>query len=348
MLAGAVDARERLLVQEADEAVASGDALERLHRQLLVVDRQVGVLEHRGDLVLGGRDLVVARLDRHAELGELILCLQHAGEDALGDGAEVVVVELVALRRLGAEQRAAGRDEVGAREEVGLVDQEVLLLVAHRREDSCGGLVAEQPQGSHGGARQRVHRSQQGNLEVERLAGPARERRGDAEHRAVGVLEDEGRAGRVPGRVAARLEGGADAAGREARGVRLATHQVLAGELGDRGAVAKRAEEGVVLLRRRSGERLEPVRVVARPALHRPLAHRGGDAVGELRVELLAALERQLKAGEHGLRQVGALRGRPEHVEAEDLVLRSGEVARPEGCAVVAPLRGGQVALGGR
>ena len=53
---------------------------------------------------------------------------------ALGDRAEVVVVELVALRRLGAEQRAAGVDEVRALVEVLLVDQEVLLLGPDRRE----------------------------------------------------------------------------------------------------------------------------------------------------------------------------------------------------------------------
>ena len=86
-----------------------------------------------------GRDLVVAGLDRHAELGSSLLALHHEGQDPLGDRAEVVVVELVALGRLGAEQRAAGRDEVGALEEVLLVDQEVLLLGADRGEDALGG-----------------------------------------------------------------------------------------------------------------------------------------------------------------------------------------------------------------
>ena len=85
-----------------------------------------------------GRDLVVAGLDRHAELAQLGLGLQHAGEDPLRDRAEVVVVELVALRRLGAEQRPPGGHQVGALEEVLLVDQEVLLLGADGREDALG------------------------------------------------------------------------------------------------------------------------------------------------------------------------------------------------------------------
>ena len=49
-----------------------------------------------------------------------------------------MVVELVALRRLGAEQRPPGGDQVGALEVVLLVDQEVLLLGADGGEDALG------------------------------------------------------------------------------------------------------------------------------------------------------------------------------------------------------------------
>ena len=241
VLAGAVDAGERLLVQQADEPVATGDVLHHLHRQLLVVGADVRVLEDRRDLVLAGRDLVVAGLDRDAELDQLTLGLEHAGEHPLGDRAEVVVVELVALRRLGAEQGPPGRDQVGALEVVLLVDQEVLLLGADGREHALGLLVAEQAQRVDGRARERVHRAQQRDLRVERLAGPGGEGGRDAEQDAVRVLEQEGGAGRVPGRVAAGLERGPDAAGRERGGVGLALDQLLAGEAGDRVGVAARA-----------------------------------------------------------------------------------------------------------
>src|SRR5450631_3658343 len=69
---------------------------------------------------------------------------------------------------------------------------------------------------------------------IERLPRPRGERRGDAEQRPVGVLEDEGRRGRVPGGVAAGLEGRADPAGGEGRGVGLALDQLLAGEVRER------------------------------------------------------------------------------------------------------------------
>src|SRR3978361_665180 len=59
-------------------------------------------------LELAGRDVVVPGLGRDAELEQLALGVHHEAEHPLGDGAEVVVVELLALGGLGAEQGAAG------------------------------------------------------------------------------------------------------------------------------------------------------------------------------------------------------------------------------------------------
>ena len=347
VLARAVHARERLLVQQADEAVLAGDALQELHAELLVVAADVGVLEDRGDLVLGRRDLVVARLDRHAQLGQLLLGLQHVGQHALGDRAEVVVVELVALRRLGAEQRAAGRVEVRALEVEALVDQEVLLLGPHRREHARDALLAQEPERARGRARERVHGAQERDLVVQRLAGPGGERRGDAEQRPVRVLEDEGGGRRVPRGVAARLERRADAARGERGGVRLALDELLAGELGDGHAVAGRAVEGVVLLGGDAGERLEPVREVRGALLHRPVLHGGGHGVGEGGVERLAAVERLLQRAEHRLGQALALDGGREDVRAVRVGARLGQVGLADRAAVGAPL-GGRDVLGSR
>ena len=88
--------------------------------------------EDRRHLELAGRHLVVLGLRGDAELPELDVELLHEGGDALLDGAEVVVLHLLALRRRRAEQRAAGRSEVEALAKYVLVDQEVLLLRADR------------------------------------------------------------------------------------------------------------------------------------------------------------------------------------------------------------------------
>ena len=137
---------------------------------------------------------------------------------------------------------------------------------------------------------ERLHRTQQRRLLVERFAGPGDERRRNAERRAVGVFQDVGRAGDVPDRVAAGFERGADAAGREARAVGLALDQLLAGELGHRAAVAVGREEAVVLFGGEAGEREEDVGVVRRALFDRPVLHRRGDDVGDRRIELLARL----------------------------------------------------------
>ena len=59
VLAGAVDTRERLLVQQADEAVALRHVLHHFHGELVVVGGDVGRREDRRELMLCRRDLVV-------------------------------------------------------------------------------------------------------------------------------------------------------------------------------------------------------------------------------------------------------------------------------------------------
>ena len=122
--------------------------------------------------------------------------------------------------------------------------------------------------------RQRVHRAQQRDLGVERLAGPRGEGGRDAEQRAVRVLEDEGRAGRVPGRVAARLEGRADAAGREAR-----MRRARPGSAPCRRTRRARCRRRLGRRRSRASRRSSrsaagTVGVVGRAVLHRPVLHR--------------------------------------------------------------------------
>jgi hypothetical protein len=84
---------------------------------------------------------------------------------------------------------------------------------------------------------------------------------------------------------------------------------------------------------------------VAGAALERPLAHRGGDGVGERRIERLALLEGALKLLEDGLRKLLALHGRAEDVAAVHLAAGQGQVARTHRVPVRAPLGGGQVSL---
>jgi hypothetical protein len=278
----------------------------------------VGVLEDRRDLVLARRHFVVAGLDRDADLEELGFAFHHAGEDAIGDRAEVLVLELLALGRLGAEQGTAGVDQVGACViEVG-VDQEIFLLGAAGRGDPLGAR-AEQLQDADRLRRQRFHRAQQRRLLVERLTGPADERGRDDQRHAVRVGEQPRRAGRIPGRVATGFERRAHAAGREARGVGLALDQFLAAELGDGAAFGRRREKRVVLFRRDPGQRLEPVGVVRRAMLERPILDRRSNRVGNRVFERFALGDGATQGLVHLLGETRALHVVAEDEAAEDL-----------------------------
>ena len=263
----------------------------------------------------------MAGLRRDAELEQLLLDVDHVRQHAVGDGTEVVILELLTARRLGAEQRALRVQQVGTRHVELAIDQEVLLLGARVRHHATGRLVAEQLQDALGLVVQRLHRAEQRRLLVERLTGPRHERGRDAERVAV---RDVRRAGHVPRRVAARGGRRTNATIREARRVRLTLDQRLARELHQRAAFTVGAQEAVVLLRREAGERVEDVSVVRGAFRHGPFLHRGRDRVRDHRIESLTALDRALQRPEDLLGQVGLHRGQAEDVAAEELVDGSG------------------------
>ena len=202
------------------------------------------------------------------------------------------------------------------------VDQEVLLLGPAERHDVVEVLVPEQLQDALGLGAHGLLAAQQRRLVVERLTGHRDEHRRDAQRVAVRVLQDVRRAGDVPARVTAGLEGAAQATRGEAGAVRLALDQGLARELGERGAVADRIEEAVVLLGGQARHRVEDVCVVGRALRQRPVLHRRGDGVGHGRIELRALVDRRGDGLEHRLGQPQPHLGGGEDVGTEDLAWR--------------------------
>src|SRR5262249_22076015 len=159
----------------------------------------------------------------------------------LGDGAEILIFQLLALGRRCAEERPTRVDQVGPGVIEILVDEEVFLLWTNSREDLLGVVVAEKAEDAERVNRQSVHRLEQRRFLVESLTRPADESGWYDQRGTVRAFIDERGTGRVPGRVAACLKGGADAAGGERRGVRLALNEFLAAELHDGSAVARRS-----------------------------------------------------------------------------------------------------------
>ena len=99
-------------MQQAYQPKVARLVAQRAHDDLLVVRGPVGVFEYRRDFVLPRSYLVVPRLGRHAQQVQLLLNRMHAADHAVFDIAEVVVVQLLPLGRLGADQGPSAVDQV--------------------------------------------------------------------------------------------------------------------------------------------------------------------------------------------------------------------------------------------
>ena len=314
VLARAIDAGEGLFVEQADEAMLERRALHDRHHELLVIGGHVGGFEVGRDLELPRRDLVVVGLGGDAELEQLVFEGLHEDLDAPGDGPEVVIVELLALGRRRAEERASGEEQVGAAVGEVRVDQEVLLLGATARVQWRNLGLAHQFQDF---LSRFVHRgigAQKRDLLVERLARPGHEDAWDHEGRAVLRVHDVDRARRVPGRVTPRGGGHAKAAVWKRGAVRLAFDEKAAGELGDGVAVGVGHDEAIVLFRGDVRHRVEDVGEEFNPLRECPIFHGRGDDIGRRRVEGRPRLHRLLHRFEGVLRK-SFLHGR----EIEDI-----------------------------
>ena len=167
--------------------------------------------------MLGRGYLVVLRLGGDAHLPQLLIQLMHELRHPGLDGPVIVVVQLLALGGLGAEQSTAAQHQILPAAVHLLIDEEVFLLGAHLCGDVLGLGVAEQPQNADALGVQQLHGPQQRRFLIQSLAAVGAEDGGDIQ----GLILDKGIGGGVPGGVAPGLEGGPQAAGGEAGGVGL-------------------------------------------------------------------------------------------------------------------------------
>lgn len=132
---------------------------------------------------------------------------------------------------------------------------------------------------------------------------------GDTERR----VDDEGRRGRIPGRITASLERIANASVGERRRIGLLLDEQFAGELLQNPAQAVRVGKRIVLLGRTSRQGLEPMGIVVGTVLQRPLAHARRDTVGNLPREGRTVLHRIDKGVVSSLVQILAHGCAPEY-----------------------------------
>ena len=277
VLAAAVDPGKGLFMEQAHQVIAQGHFFQRFHGELVLVAGDVDGSIHRRQLVLGRGHLVVLGLGGDAQTPQLVIHLAHIIHDALLDVAVIVVVQLLALGRLGTEQGPAAQGQVQALGQLLLVHKEVFLLGAGHCQHPSGIRVPQQPQNPQGLAVDGLHGAEQGGLFVQHLAVERAEAGGDVQ----GIILDKGGRGAVPGGVAPGLEGDPQAAGGEGGGVAFAPHQLLAGEAHDDGAVALGIDEAVVLFGGGAGQRLKPVGEVGGALVQGPALQTVGHDVGQ-------------------------------------------------------------------
>ena len=108
MLAAAVYPGKRLFRQKAYHAVLLGDPLHQLHGQLVAVRGNIGGGKVGGQLMLGGRYLIVLGFGHHPQLPQLLVQLLHVRAHTGLYRPEIVVIQLLSLGGLRPEQGAAG------------------------------------------------------------------------------------------------------------------------------------------------------------------------------------------------------------------------------------------------
>ncbi len=92
----------------------------------------------------------MAGFDGDAELDEFVFAVGHERQNALGNHAEIMVFEFLALWRGRAEKSASRGDQVGPGIEEMFVDEEIFLFGADGGEDLVDSGVAEKLEDSNG------------------------------------------------------------------------------------------------------------------------------------------------------------------------------------------------------
>ena len=202
-----------------------GDLAHKLHSELVVIGGDVHDGVNGREFVLSGRDFVVTSLSQYAQFPQFFVEVRHEREYARTDAAEVVILEFLTFRRLGAEQRAPRENQILALKEKFFVDKEVFLLGSYRGDD-LGGVFTEYREQSYRLIGQRLGGAEKRGFLVEDLTGVRAERGGNTQR---AVLYERVASG-IPRGVAARFERRAQAAVGETGRVGFALYEFLTGK----------------------------------------------------------------------------------------------------------------------
>ena len=199
-------------MQQAHHVVLTGKLLHKLHCYLVVVCRDIGRCVDRRKLVLGRRDLVMLGFRKNAELPQLLVKLFHERGDARLYRPVIMIIQLLTLGWLRAEERSAGVHYILAFFINAFVDEKILLLRADGRLYGRDVVISEQTEHAQSLTVESLHRAQKRSFLIQCFAAVRAERR----RYAKDIILDKRIRGRIPRGVAARFKRCAQSAGREA------------------------------------------------------------------------------------------------------------------------------------
>ena len=268
--------------------MAAGDLLHDLHGQLIMITGHIDDRINRCHFMLGRRGFVMLGLRQDAQLPELLIQLGHKGLNAGLDGAEEMISQLLPLGRPGTKESPPCKDQIAALIIEFFIDQKVLLLRTNGGHDPGGIHPAKELQYPDSLPADRFHGAKKGRFFIQGFATVGTVGRRNTE----GMILDKGIGSRIPGGVAAGLEGGAKTAAGQTAGIRFAPDQLPAAELIDHPAARDRRDKSIMLFGGDTVQRLEPMGVMGGAALNRPVLHGVRHHAGHLRIQAAAVINR--------------------------------------------------------
>ena len=211
MLTGTVHARKGLLVQQASESMAFRQLFHRFHYNLIVVYRNIGRFINGSKLMLRRSRLIMLRFGSDAQLPQFNVQILHESAHALPDNSEVMILQLLSLRRRRSEQRTACENQILSFQIFLAIHQEILLLRSHGSRYLGSSRIPEQLNNTQRLLPDCFHGTKQRCFLIQRLARIGTEGGGNTENHPRGILLQESGRGNIPRRIASCFKGGPQA-----------------------------------------------------------------------------------------------------------------------------------------
>ena len=268
--------------------MSKGDFFHCLHDKLVVIRCNVGRCKNRGKLVLRRRHFIMLRLCQDSKLPQFVVQVFHIGQHARLDRSEIMILQLLALRRLCAVQRAARINQIFSFLADVLVNQEIFLLGAYRCFDGRNVFVSEKLQHAERLPVNSLHGTQKRRFLIERFPAIGTEGGRDTQNPFFNKRVRR----RIPRRIPPGFKGSAQTARRKAGGVRFSFYKLLPGKFHNDFSVGSGRNETVMLFRSDACHRLEPMRKMRGALFDGPVLHCVCNHVCNGDIQLFAVLHR--------------------------------------------------------